>query len=461
MPPPPPVRSALDLIGNTPLIELRRTDTGCCQLFLKLECQNPGGSIKDRPARRMIAEAERTGRLQPGGTIIEGTAGNTGLGLALIARRKGYRMVVVMPDKMAREKAHHLRALGADIVPSRSDVGKGHPDYYSDLAARLERETPGSLYINQFANPANVAAHETETGPEILAQMDHRIDAFVAGAGTGGTITGVGRALRRVNPDVALILADPVGSVLAPMVREGALPAAVGSWAVEGIGEDYVPPILDLDLVTEAMSVTDAEAFAAARSLLAEEGILVGSSTGALLAAARRWCRRQTRPRRIVTLACDTGHKYLNRMFDEGWLREEGYVEGPARGDLGDLVARRHDAGLAATVPGDAPLATACSRLRDLGGKPLPVLGDGGALLGVIDAPTALEAVRSGRRGTPCAEVARPGHGLDVQADRADLERTVRRHGYAVVTDNGGLVGVVTDLDLLRDAERAPCEASR
>ncbi len=455
MHPPSPVRSALDLIGNTPLIELTRTETGCCRLFLKLECQNPGGSIKDRPARRMIRAAEESGRLRPGATIIEGTAGNTGLGLALIARLKGYRMVVVMPDKMAREKAHHLRALGAEIVPSRSDVSKGHPDYYSDLAARLERETPGSLYINQFANPANVAAHEFETGPEILSQMDHRIDAFVAGAGTGGTITGVGRALRKANPDIALVLADPTGSVLAPLITEGVLPEAVGNWAVEGIGEDYVPPILELDRVTEAIAVTDAESFAAARALLTDEGLLAGSSTGTLLAAALRWCRRQTRPQRVVTLACDTGNKYLNRMFDDGWMREEGHAPGTVRGNLGDLVMRRHEDGQVVTVSVDAPLATACGRLRDAGGdRPLPVLDDQGRVRGVIDAAVALDAIRAGRRDASCGEVAAPGRSLDVGADRADLERRVAQAGYAVVTDDDLLIGVVTGLDLLREAER-------
>ena len=458
MQPPPTVCSALDLIGNTPMVELTRTDAGPCRLFLKLECQNPGGSIKDRPALQMVAEAERSGRLRPGGTIIEGTAGNTGLGLALIARQKGYRIVVVMPDKMAKEKAHHLRSLGADIVPSRSDVGKGHPDYYSDLAARLERDLPGSLYINQFENPANVAAHESGTGPEILAQMDNAIDAFVAGVGTGGTLTGIGRALRRSNPDVALILADPVGSVLAPLVTEGTMPETVGSWAVEGIGEDYVPPILELDLVTEAIPITDSEAFASARTLLADEGILVGSSTGTLLAAALRWCRRQTEERRVVTLACDTGNKYLNRMFDEGWMREEGYCRPPERGDLGDLVARRHEDGLALTVPGDAPLAAACGRLRDTGGSPIPVLGDDDTVVGVIDAATALQAVRVGRRDAACADIALRNTEIDAHSNRRDLEEAIMRDGYAMVTDSGKLVGVVGALDLLRVAERGITE---
>lgn len=443
------------------MVELTRTDAGPCRLFLKLECQNPGGSIKDRPALQMVAEAERSGRLRPGGTIIEGTAGNTGLGLALIARQKGYRMVVVMPDKMAKEKAHHLRALGADIVPSRSDVGKGHPDYYSDLAARLERDLPGSLYINQFANPANVAAHETGTGPEILTQMDDAVDAFVAGVGTGGTFTGIGRALRRSNPDVALILADPVGSVLAPLVTEGTMPETVGSWAVEGIGEDYVPPILELDLVTEAIAITDSEAFAAARTLLANEGILVGSSTGTLLAAALRWCRRQTDERRVVTLACDTGNKYLNRMFDEGWMREEGYCCPPKRGDLRDLVARRHEDGLAMTVRSDAPLATACSRLRDTGGSPVPVLRDDDTVIGVIDTATALQAVRVGRSNAACADIALKDTEIDVHATRTELEKAISRDGYAMVTDNGKLVGIVGVLDLLRHAERSIAEELR
>src|SRR5579862_2407402 len=206
----PPYRNVIETIGNTPLAEITRLDTGKCQLFVKLENQNPGGSIKDRIALTMIEAAERDGRLQPGGTLIEATAGNTGIGLALVAAQKGYRLILVIPDKMSQDKVFHLKALGAEVRLTRSDVVKGDPAYYQDIALRLSREIPGSFYINQFENPANPLAHELTTGPEIWAQMGHQLDAVVVGVGSGGTLTGLGRFFKRVNPGIEMVLADPV-----------------------------------------------------------------------------------------------------------------------------------------------------------------------------------------------------------------------------------------------------------
>ncbi|MGE3158682.1 MAG: PLP-dependent cysteine synthase family protein, partial [Xanthobacteraceae bacterium] len=225
----------LDLIGATPLVEVTRIECGPCRLFLKLESANPSGSLKDRPARAMIEAAEADGRLKPGGTIVEATAGNTGLGLALVGGRKGYRTVLVVPDKMAREKVLHARAMGAEVVVTRSDVGKGHPDYYQDVAAAIAARTPGAFFVDQFGNPANPRAHETSTGPEILRQMEGAVDAIVMGVGSGGTLTGIGRYMRSASPATQMILADPEGSILAPLVQTGRAPE-VGSWAVEGIG---------------------------------------------------------------------------------------------------------------------------------------------------------------------------------------------------------------------------------
>src|SRR5439155_17720754 len=236
--------------------EVTRIDRGPCRLFLKLESANPSGSLKDRPARTMIEAAEADGRLKPGGTIVEATAGNTGLGLALVGGRKGYRTLLVVPDKMAREKILHAKAMGAEVVITRSDVGKGNPDYYQDLAEAITRRTPGSFFVNQFANPANPRSHELTTGPEILRQMDGDVDAVVVGVGSGGTLTGIGRFMQQASPKTAMILADPVGSVLAPLVETGQMTQA-GSWAVEGIGEDFVPPNCDLSLVSQAYAVSD------------------------------------------------------------------------------------------------------------------------------------------------------------------------------------------------------------
>ena len=266
----PPVSSVLDLIGDTPVVELRKFDAGKCRLFIKLESQNPGGSIKDRIARSMIDAAEREGWLKPGGTIVEATAGNTGLGLAQVGIPKGYRIVLIVPDKMSREKVQHLRALGAEVRLTRSDVGKGHPEYYQDMAERLAAETPGAFYANQFANPANPLAHETTTGPEIWRQMEGDVDAVVVGVGSGGTLTGLGRFFAKVSPKTEMVLADPAGSVLAPLVRTGKMEEA-GSWTVEGIGEDFVPPNADLSLVKKAYSVSDRHSMLAVRDLLSRE----------------------------------------------------------------------------------------------------------------------------------------------------------------------------------------------
>ena len=318
------VKSVLDLIGNTPLLQVMNIDTGLCNLFLKLESQNPGGSIKDRPAKYMIEDAEQKGRLSKGGLIIEATAGNTGIGLALIAIQRGYKCLIVVPDKMAKEKIIHLEALGAEVVVTRSDVEKGHPEYYADLAEKIANNNEGSLYINQFANNANLQSHLKWTGPEILDQLSNKIDAFCAGVGTGGTITGVGKAIRKINKNCDIILADPVGSILEPKINTGKIPDKVGSWIVEGIGEDYIPPLLDLSLITHAYAISDKEALETCNKILKKEGVLSGSSSGTLISAAIKYCKEQTESKNVVTLVCDTGNKYL-KIYDKDWLSKNNY----------------------------------------------------------------------------------------------------------------------------------------
>src|ERR1700686_1555368 len=318
----------LSLIGDTPLVEITRMDTGPCQLFVKLENQNPTGSIKDRVALAMVEAAERDGKLGPGGTIIEATAGNTGLGLALIAGAKGYRTILVIPDKMSQEKIAHVRALGAEVRLTRSDVTRGHPEYYQDMAARLAEQIPGGFYVNQFGNPANPLAHERTTGPEIWEQMRHDVDAIVVGVGSGGTLTGLGRFFNRVKPrrGIEMVLADPAGSILYEYVKTGKLVES-GTWAVEGIGEDFIPEIADMSLVTDAFEIDDAESFVTARDLLHKEEIFGGSSTGTLVAGALRYCREQKQPKRVVSLVPDTGNKYLSKMYNNFWMTEQGFMQ--------------------------------------------------------------------------------------------------------------------------------------
>ncbi|MCC6807987.1 MAG: cystathionine beta-synthase [Deltaproteobacteria bacterium] len=381
----------LGLIGNTPLVKVQRIDTGPCELFLKLENQNPGGSIKDRIGLSMIEAAEKEGKLKPGGTIIEATAGNTGLALALVAASKGYKMLVVIPDKMSQEKVFHLKALGAEIVMTRSDVAKGHPDYYQDVAARIAKETPNSHYVNQFNNQANPQAHEESTGPEIFEQMDKKIDAMVCGVGSGGTLTGLSKFFKKAAPECEMVLADPKGSILAHYIKTGEMIDA-GSWLVEGIGEDFIPAICDLSRVKQAYTITDEEAFTAARELLAKEGILGGSSSGTLLAAALKYCREQKTKKRVVTLVCDTGGKYLSKMFNDYWMQDQGFIKVERYGDLRDIITRPASQRAVVSVkPTDTLLrANALMKLYDV--SQLPVL-EGDKIVGIIDESDILFAV--------------------------------------------------------------------
>jgi cystathionine beta-synthase len=445
------------LIGDTPLVEVTRIDTGPCQLFLTLESQNPGGSIKDRIGRAMIEQAEHDGHLQPGGTVVEATAGNTGLGLALVARIKGYRVVLVVPDKMAAEKILHLKALGAEIHLTRSDVGKGHPEYYQDYAARLAREIPGAWFADQFNNPANPRAHETTTGPEIWDQTNHKLDAIVVGVGSSGTLTGLSRYFKKVQPHLEFILADPKGSILADYVNTGHLAKEAGSWAVEGIGEDFIPSIADLSRVSKAYTIPDEESFNTARLLLQQEGLLGGSSTGTLLAAALRYCREQTRPKRVVTFVCDTGTRYLTKVYSDGWMVDQGLIARPKLGDLRDLIGRRYDAGEITTALPSDTLLTAFNRMRSGDLQQLPVIDNEGRLVGLIDESDLLHHVtlEPGRFGAPVSSTMTSQlQTLHPAASMQQLREVLDRGLTAVIADGSTFYGLITRYDLLNHLRR-------
>jgi cystathionine beta-synthase len=452
-PPPKPVGSVLDLIGSTPMVELKHLDTGPCRLFMKLESQNPGGSIKDRIALSMIAAAERDGVLKPGGTIIEATAGNTGLALALVGVLKGYRIILVVPDKMAREKVQHLRALGADVRITRSDVGKGDPEYYQDLAERIARET-GAYFVNQFGNPNNPLAHYRTTAPEIWEQMDGDVDAILVGVGSGGTLTGIGRYFAEKSPKTRMILADPVGSILAHYVKTGEMVQA-GSWNVEGIGEDFIPDNADLALVSEAIYVSDRDSMDAARELLMSEGILAGSSSGTLLSAALRFCRQQTEPLRVVTFACDTGAKYLSKVYSDSWLAEQGLADRPIHGDLRDLVPRTlSDGGVVSISPSDTVLS-AYNRMRQADVSQLPVI-ENGHLVGILDESDILKGVedegvaREARFNQPVRSLMTTNlRILQVNEPIDSLLPIFEREEVALIMDGTEFVGVITRVDLI------------
>lgn len=452
----PVFSSVLEMIGNTPMLELSRIDTGPCRLYAKLELMNPGGSVKDRIGLRMIEDAEKDGRLDPAGdprpTIIEATAGNTGLALALVAGQRGYAVKVVVPDKMSQEKIQHLRAMGAEVILARSDVQKGHPEYYQEVAQALAGRTPNSLYINQFSNASNVAAHHDTTGPEILEQLGGRVDAIVVGVGSGGTLSGMGRSMRAANPGLKIVLADPAQSMLNPLVNEGKRVEA-GSWLIEGMGEDFVPDICDLDLCDEAVPVTDGEAFFMARELLEKEGMLVGSSTGCLVEAAARWCRTQTEPLTVVTLLCDSGAKYLSKMFNDFWMVDQGFIEREKSGDLRDLIARRHAAGEDYTLGEDDPIQQAIKRMGMYSVSQMVVMDHKKRITGILDESDILLAVTTdpGAWSRPVSDfMTRRLETITPASPVSALMPIFRADRVAIVVDEGGdYLGLITKIDLI------------
>ena len=448
--------NVLQMIGHTPLVAVNRLDTGPCRLFLKLESQNPGGSIKDRIGLYLIEAAERDGKLPPGGTLIEATAGNTGLGLALVAAQKGYRLRLVIPDKMSQEKIFHLKAMGAEVVLTRSDVTKGHPEYYRDLAERLARETPNSFLVNQFGNPANPRAHEESTAPEIWEQMEHNVDAFVCGVGTGGTLTGLSRYFARVAPNTEAVLADPAGSVLAGYVRTGKMPQEQGSWLVEGIGGDYVPPVADLSRVRSAYTIPDAEAFRTCRELLRKEGIIAGTSSGTLIAAALRYCREQTQPKRVVSFVCDSGNKYLSKVYNDYWMLDQGFLERERFGDLRDLIARRAWEHAAVTVDATEPVMAAYRRMKLYDVSQVPVMQNG-RIVGIVDEEDILlEVFANPKHFNEPVTAAMQSHLVTVPVDAPvqQLMAIFNRGMVAIVMKDNEFQGLVTRIDLLNWARR-------
>lgn len=458
----PPFAGVLDMIGRTPMLELRKLSAGPCRLFAKMELMNPAGSIKDRIGLSMIEAAERDGRLKADGhpkpTIIEATAGNTGLALALVAKQRGYDIKVVVPDKMSQEKIQHLRAMGAEVILTRSDVEKGHPEYYQEVAAALAARTPNSLYTNQFGNLDNPEAHHSTTAPEIVEQMEHvgGVDAIVLGVGSGGTLSGIGKYLKEKKSSCKIILADPAGSMLWPLVNEGKKVKA-SSWLIEGMGEDFVPPICHLEYVSEAIPVTDGEAFFAARELLAKEGILAGSSTGCLIHAALVWCRKQPkgpRPLNVVTFACDSGAKYLSKMFNDFWMMDNGFIKRERTDDLRDLIARRHDSGEDHILRDTDPVRQAIKRMAMYGVSQMVVMDESHKVAGIIDEGDILVAVHTDGDAfdRPVSDfMTRRLETLRPDAPVSALMPIFRADRVALVVDhNGKYFGLITKMDMIQ-----------
>ena len=320
----------LGAAGKTPLVRLNKLARGIpSEIYVKVEYLNPGGSVKDRIGVAMVEAAEKEGKLKPGGTIVEATAGNTGVGLALAAAVKGYKAIFVMPDKMSQDKVNLLKAYGANVIITRTDVPPDSPESYNGVADRLAAETPGAFRPNQFENPDNPQAHYLTTGPEIWEDSGGRVQVFVAGMGTGGTISGAGRYLKEKNPEIVVVGADPEGSILS-----GDTPRP---YKVEGIGEDFIPKTFDRRVVDEMVRVSDNDSFNTARRLAREEGLLVGGSSGTALFAALEYAQRLTEPRYIVVLLPDTGRNYLSKLYSDTWMKENGF------GDLIDSCAAERE----------------------------------------------------------------------------------------------------------------------
>ena len=441
------LNSILDVIGHTPLIRLNKLGAGLDSTFhAKVEYLNPGGSVKDRVGLAMIERAEEEGRLRPGDVIIEATAGNTGVGLALAAAVKGYRMIFVMPDKMSQDKVNLLKAYGAEVVITRTAVAADSPESYNGVAERLARELPRAFRPNQFENPHNPAAHYLTTGPEIWEDSGGKVDVFVAGMGTGGTISGVGRYLKERNPEIVIVGADPEGSILS-----GDTPK---SWLVEGIGEDFIPKTFDRQVVDEMVRVSDRESFNTARRLAREEGLLVGGSSGTVVAAALKYAQRLQEPKYFVVLLPDTGRNYLTKIFSDGWMQEQGLSDnGQIRNvNVGDVLQLKKGFPALICVKPEETLAGALQLMGEYNISQLPVVMDR-RVVGHIDETTLMKLSHDGidfSESSVEEAMGQPMPALDEDKDITEAYRLLLSGCTGlVVTRAGHAEGVLTRADLI------------
>ncbi len=450
-----PYQSILETIGWTPLIRLQRVAAGIrTPVYAKAEFMNPGGSLKDRIGPAIIEAAEREGRLRPGGTIVEATSGNTGIGLAIAAAIKGYRCIFTLSDKFSYEKVRLLKAFGAEVIVTPAAVPPDHPDNYLETAKRIARETPNAVLADQFYNPANPEAHYRTTGPEIWEQTEGRVTHYISAAGTGGNLTGIGRFLKEQNPRIRVIGGDPVGSILRGYAETGSK-GEVAPYKVEGIGQDKIPGALDMSVVDEWRSVDDRSAFALARRLTREEGLFVGGSTGLIAHVALEVAREINDPEAcVVFLLCDTGERYLSKLYSDEWMRENRMLE-PTRVTVADMVRAKEDGAPAELVfvAPDTLVRRALAFINEHNVSQLPVLADGECvghisestlMAQVLEDPAILDQPVQDFMDPPLPVV-------DPHVDLTGVKHLLSRHNPAVlVRREGVLSGIVTRYDVLR-----------
>ena len=441
--------NVLTSVGNTPLVRMNAVTEGLtCTLYAKLEMMNPGCSVKDRIALKIIEDAEKSGALKPGGTIVEATSGNTGAGLAMAAAVKGYKCIFVLPDKQSEEKRAALRAYGAKVVVTPTNVEPEDPRSYYSVSRRIADETPNAFYANQYHNPSNPETHYVTTGPELYAQLDGDIDVFIAGMGTGGTISGIGKYLKERNPNVKIIGVDPVGSIYYDFFKTGQMTEAY-SYVLEGMGEDFLPSTMDFTHLDDVVRVNDRECFEMTRRICREEGLFVGGSCGAAVAGALKYLKTVDRPDlKAVVLLPDSGSRYMSKIYNDKWMEENGYL-GPSI-ELGTVANIIPDLATPITVPHDTPLDQAIQLMKEHAISQMPVTHDG-SVVGLIHERTLLEhALNINSQNPPVGDIADADFctvtsNTEVQV-LADL---LRRFRVALVMQNGQLTGVLSRIDII------------
>ena len=462
--------NVLGLVGGTPLVRLNRlADGSMATVLVKMEQINPGGSVKDRMAVHMVARAEAAGLLKPGGTLIESTSGNTGLGLAMTAAVKGYRCVFTMPDKMSAEKIGMLKAYGAEVVVTRTDLSHDHPESYVQVAKRIAHETPNGFYTDQYYNMSNPEAHYLGTGPEIWEDTGGRIDCLVGGIGTGGTISGAGRYLKEkaaeAGRELRIVCPDPEGSIYRDLFYTGTEPRP-SAYRVEGIGHDFMVGTLDFSVIDEIVNVSDRDSFLTARRLAREEGIFCGGSTGTAVFGALRAARELGPGKLVVVVLCDSGDRYLSKCYDDEWMKDMGFLASEQRLGTVREVLDFKGGEVEFAAPGET-LAQVARRMSDLGISQMPVRRNGEGHLMIVHELDLLQSLVSGHctPGDPVGAAAKPLEGqVALEDPLARVQHVFNQHNVAVVVEEGAIVGVISKIDMvefLAARQQAPAFPAR